>query len=212
MQMGRGVFESASDTMRAMKKLVLLLAVACGFGATALAQETADKPYEFILAKRAAQDARYAEAIGRIDKVVAHNPDNAVLQFERAMILVDASRLDAAEAALRKVTTAHPDFYDAQRVLGRLLLDRAGTDRAKVDEALTHLQTAYKLNADDIGTGMGVAQILLTTGRTAEAEKVLASLLERAPDQRQLNYAYAQVLTKLGRGDESWQYLERAVE
>jgi tetratricopeptide (TPR) repeat protein len=195
-----------------MKNLILLLAVASGFGATVLAQETPEDPYDFILAKLAAQDARYDEALSRIDKVLAHNPDNGVLQFERAMILIDASRLDAAEAALRKVTVAHPDFYDAQRVLGRLLLDRAGTDRAKVDEALGHLQLAFKLNPDDIGTGMAVAQILLSTGRTADAEKVLASLLERAPDQRALNYTYAQVLTKLGRGDESRHYLERAVE
>ena len=41
---------------------------------------------------------------------------------------------------------------------------------------------------------------------------MIASLLERAPDQRALNYNYAQVLTKLGRGDESKQYLERAVQ
>ena len=198
--------------MQAMKKFLLLLGVAAIFSTTATAQEFPDDPYEFILAKLAAQDSRYDEALSRIDKVVARNPENAVLQFERAMILIDASRLDAAETALRKVTTLRPEFYDAQRVLGRLLLDRAGTDRAKVDEALTHLQAAFKINPDDIGTGMAVAQILLSTGRTADAEKVLALLLERAPDQRALNYTYAQVLTKLGRGDESKQYLERAVQ
>jgi predicted Zn-dependent protease len=198
--------------MLAMKKSFLLLLVACICSATALAQEFSEDPYEFILAKLAAQDARYDEALSRMDKVLSRNPDNIVLQFERAMILIDASRLDAAESALRKVTTARPDFYDAQRVLGRLLLDRAGTDRAKVDDALMHLQAAFKLNPDDIGTGMGVAQILLSTGRTSEAEKVLATLLERAPDQRALNYTYAQVLTKLGRGGESRQYLERAVQ
>ena len=199
--------------MRPMKNWILLLIIACAGSGTALAQQpSSDDPYEFILAKLAAQDSRYDEALSRIDKVIAHNPDNAVLQFERAMILIDASRLDAAETALRKVTLARPDLYDAQRVLGRLLLDRAGTDRAKVDQALAHLQAAYKVNPDDIGTGMGVAQILLSTGRTAEAEKVLASLLERAPDQRTLNYVYAQLLTKLGRGDESKQYLQRAVE
>ena len=198
--------------MPAMKKLSLLLFVALVFSATAPAQEFSDDPYEFILAKLAAQDSRYDEAIARMDKLVARNPENSVLQFERAMILVDASRLDAAESALRAVTTSRPDFYDAQRVLGRLLLDRAGTDRTKVDEALSHLQAAFKLNQDDVGTGMAVAQILLSTGRTADAEKVLGTLLERAPDQRVLNYTYAQVLTKLGRGDESRQYLERAVQ
>ena len=198
--------------MQSMKKSLLLLVVACAFSAVAPAQEFSEDPYEFILAKLAAQDARYDDALSRMDRVLARNPDNSVLQFERAMILIDASRLDAAEAALRKVTTSRPDFYDAQRVLGRLLLDRAGADRAKVDEALSHLQAAFKVNPDDIGTGMAVAQILFSTGRTADAEKVLASLLERAPDQRTLNYTYAQVLTKLGRGDESRQFLERAVQ
>jgi tetratricopeptide (TPR) repeat protein len=198
--------------MPSMKKLLLLLSVALVFTDTAPAQEFSDDPYEFILAKLAAQDGRYDEAVSRIDRVVSRNPGNPVLQFERAMILIDASRPDAAEAALRSVTTTRPDFYDAQRVLGRLLLDRAGSDRAKVDEALSHLQAAFKINLDDIGTGMAVAQILLTTGRTAEAERALATLLERAPDQRVLNYTYAQVLTKLGRGDESRQYLERAVQ
>jgi tetratricopeptide (TPR) repeat protein len=198
--------------MQLMKKLLLLISVACIFSTAAPAQEFSDDPYQFILAKLAAQDARYDEALSRMDKVLARNPDNGVLQFERAMILIDASRLDAAEAALRKVTTTRPDFYDAQRVLGRLLLDRAGVDRTKVDEALTHLQAAFKINPDDIGTGMAVAQVLLSTGRAAEAEKVLGALLERAPDQRTLNYTYAQVLTKLGRGDESKQYLERAVQ
>ena len=198
--------------MQSMKKLFLLLVVALVFSAAAGAQEFSEDPYEFILAKLAAQDARYDEALSRMDKVLARNPDNTVLQFERAMILIDASRLDAAEVALRKVTTVRPDFYDAQRVLGRLLLDRAGADRAKVDEALSHLQAAFRINPDDIGTGMAVAQILLSTGRTADAERVLGALLERAPDQRTLNYTYAQVLTKLGRGDESRQFLERAVQ
>ena len=198
--------------MRSMKNWVLLLAAACVFSVPAVAQDTANDSYEFILAKLAAQDSRYDEALSRMDKIISRNPENSVLEFERAMILIDASKPDAAEAALRDVTTSHPDFFDAQRVLGRLLLDRAGNDRAKIDEALTHLQAAFKLNPDDIGTGMAVAQILLSTGRTADAEKALATLLERAPDQRTLNYTYAQVLTKLGRGDESRQYLERAVQ
>lgn len=195
-----------------MKKSLLLLTLASVFSLTAAAQDFSEDPYEFIMAKLAAQEGRYDDALTRIEKVVARNPGNSVLQFERAMILIDASRTDLAEAALRKVTIEHPDFYDAQRVLGRLILDRSGTDRGKVEDALTHLQAAFKINPDDIGTGMAVAQILLSTGRTAEAEKTLATLLERVPDQRALNYYYSQVLTKLGRGDESRQYLERAVQ
>jgi predicted Zn-dependent protease len=198
--------------MNSMKKWILVLLAALFVSAAAVAQEFSQDPYEFILAKLAAEDGKYDDALARIDKVIARQPDNGVLQFERAMILIDAGRPSLAETDLRKVTAAHPDFFDAQRILGRLLLDRAGSDKDKINEALTHLQAAYRLNPDDLGTGMAISQILLSTGRTADAEKVLASLLERAPDQRALNYNYAQVLTKLGRGDESKQYLERAVQ
>ncbi|HEX9459746.1 MAG TPA: tetratricopeptide repeat protein [Thermoanaerobaculia bacterium] len=199
-------------TMRLMKKCTLLLLALLAFSVAAGAQETADDPYEFILAKLAADDGRFDEALSRIDKIVAKNPQNAVILYERALILIDASKVETAEAELRKVVALQPNFYDAERVLGRVLLDRAGTDRAKVDEALIHLQNAFRIYPDDLGTGMAISQIYLASGRPAEAEKVLASMLERAPDQRGLNYSYAQVLTKLGRGAESLKYLERAVE
>jgi len=171
-----------------------------------------DEPYEFILAKLAAGEGHFDEALTRIDKVIEKNPANPVLYFERAMIYVDASRMDRAETDLRKAISANPQFYDAERVLGRLLLDRAGTDRVKLDEALGHLQTAFRLNPDDLPTGMAISQLLVAAGRAADAEKVLAALVERAPDQRGLNYNYAQILTKLDRAGEAKQYLERAVQ
>jgi tetratricopeptide (TPR) repeat protein len=202
--------------MTAMNKFLVLLMVLLPMSAGAQQQlqppVNPDDSYDFIIAKLASEDGRYDEALARIDKLVAKNPDNPVLQYERASILVDASRIDQAEEALKKVVAAKPDFYDAQRMLGRILIDRAGTDRGKIDEALVHLQAAFKLYPDDLATGMAVTQILLSTGRNADAEKVLAALLERAPDQRGINFTYAQVLTKLGRGNESKQYLERAIE
>lgn len=198
--------------MRLMKTYALMLLALLAFSVAAGAQESTDDPYEFILAKLAADDGRYDEALSRIDKIVARNPENAVVLYERALILVDASKTDAAEAELRKVVILQPKFYDAERLLGRVLLDRAGTDKTKVDEALVHLQNAFHIYPDDLATGMAISQIYLAGGRPAEAEKVLAVMLERAPDQRGLNYAYAQVLTKLGRGAESLKYLERAVE
>jgi tetratricopeptide (TPR) repeat protein len=197
--------------MKSMRKLILLAAAVLSIAVTASAQDYPSEPYEFILAKLASAEGRFDEALGHLDKVLEKEPDNSVLLYERAMILVDASRIDKAEAELRKVVTIKPEFYDAQRILGRILLDRAGSDRTKVDEALDHLKAAFKANPDDLGTGIAVSQIYVSTGRTAEAEKVLAQLIERAPDQRALNYNYAQVLTKLGRGNESKQYLERAV-
>ncbi len=199
--------------MTAMKKLVFLLIALLPISAGAQSSAiSSDDSYEFIQAKLAAADGRFDEALAKLDKLVAKSPDDPVLQYERAMILIDASRIDDAEAVLRKVVATKPDFYDAQRMLGRIIIDRAGSDRAKIDDALTHLQAAFKIYPDDLATGMGVAQILLNGGRWADAEKVLGTMLERAPDQRAINYMYGQVLTKLGRGNESRQYYERAVE
>lgn len=199
--------------MTVMKKLVFLLTILVPLSAGAQAPTiNSDDSYDFILAKLAAEDGRFDEALAKLDKLVAKSPNDVVLQYERAMVLVDASRIDEAEAALRNVVAAKPDFYDAQRMLGRIILDRAGSDRAKIDDALGHLQAAFRIYPDDLATGMAVAQILINTQRWADAEKVLGTMLERAPDQRTINYMYGSVLTKLGRGDESKQYFERSVE
>jgi predicted Zn-dependent protease len=203
--------------MKSMKKCAILIASLLVLGAVAAsAQEppapvSSDESYEFILAKLAAEDGHFDDALATIDKLVTRHPDNMVLLYERAMMRIDASRREEAESDLRKVVAASPTFYDAQRVLGRMILDRAGSDRSKVEDALPHLQAAYKLNPDDLVSGMTVAQIFINTKRPAEAEKVLAALLERAPDQRALNYNYALVLSSLNRDPEARQYLEKAV-
>src|SRR5204862_5757288 len=111
-----GVFVSAGDTMPTMKKLAVLLLAMLGFALAAVAQEYSEDPYEFILAKLAADDGRFDEALQRLDKLAQKNPDNAVLRFERAMVMLDASRTDAAEAELRKVVAIQPGFYDAERI------------------------------------------------------------------------------------------------
>lgn len=196
--------------MKTLKRALVLLTV-LSFATVAGAQESPNEPYEFLIAKLAAEEGRYDEAISRLDRIIAANPKDPILLFERAMMFIDSGRFERAETELRQVVALSPDLYDAQRVLGRLLLDRAGMDRKRVDEALEHLQTAYKLNPDDLSTGAAVAQILMTMNKNAEAERVLATLLERAPDQRSFNYSYAQILTRLGRGNESQKYLERAV-
>ncbi|MFL6248658.1 MAG: tetratricopeptide repeat protein [Thermoanaerobaculia bacterium] len=194
-----------------MKKYSLLLVAALALTTAALAQEFPEEPHEFLLAKLAAEEGRFDEALKHIDKVIAKTPADPVLLYERAMILIDSGRIDRAEAELRKVTQQSPEFYDANRVLGRVLLDRAGSDRAKVEEALGYLQAAYKANPDDLSTGIAVSQILRSLNRTVDAEKVLAAMVERAPDQRALNFNYAQVLAALERTAEAKQYLERTV-
>src|SRR4051812_43265203 len=95
------------------KTLVVTLLLLTGFNVPARAQAPSDDAYEFILAKMAADEGRLDEALTRVDKIVVRNPQNGVLLFERAMILIDASKVDAAEAELRKVVAMQPNFFDA---------------------------------------------------------------------------------------------------
>jgi predicted Zn-dependent protease len=208
---GRAERVHPGATMKAMKKFALALLAVFSFAAVAGAQQFPSEPYEFLLAKMAADEGRFDEALTRIDRVIAKAPDDPVLRYERAMMLIDAGKIDRAESELRQVLTKNPDFYDANRVLGRILLDRGSADRERVEEALRYLQAAYKAYPDDFSTGLAAAHILTSLNRLPEAERILSSMVERAPDQRALNFQYAQVLTKLGRGSESKQYLERAV-
>jgi len=198
--------------MKKMKKYSLFLLAVLAFAAVAGAQEFSNDSYDFVLSKLLANEGRYDEAIERLDKVIAKNPDNAVLLYEHAMLMLEAGRMQRAESELRNVVAKNPDFYDANRVLGRLLLDRAGNSRFAVDEALKYLQAAFKANPDDLAIGLTVSQILTSLDRTADAEKILGQMVERMPDQRAINYNYAQVLTKLGRAADARQYLERAVQ
>ncbi|HYH07522.1 MAG TPA: tetratricopeptide repeat protein [Thermoanaerobaculia bacterium] len=197
--------------MKTLKKSFLAGLVTFSLAFAAVAQEFPTEPHEFLLAKLAAEEGRFEEALERLDRIIQKTPGDPILHYERAMVLIDTGRIDKAEVELRTVVQKSPEFYDANRVLGRILLDRAGADRTKIGEALTYLQAAFKANPDDLSTGVAVSQILRSLDRTAEAERVLAAMVERAPDQRSLNFNYAQVLTSLNRTADARTYLERTV-
>lgn len=197
--------------MTKMNQYLLVLVAVLSLAGVAGAQEFPSDTHEFLMARLAADEGRFEEALDRIDEVIRKNPGNAVLLFERAMILVDAGRIDRAEAELREAVKLAPGFFDANRMLGRLLLDRSAGSRAKIEEALPFLQAAFKANPDDLSIGIAVSQILGSLGRDEEAAQILATMVERAPDQRALNFSYAQVLSKLGRESEAVRYLERTV-
>lgn len=175
------------------------------------AQEEPDEMYGFMAARLAAERGEYSRAIDLISKVIEKNPTDSVLRYERAEIYAAAAKLDKAIAELREVVKLSPKFYEAQRLLGRILIDTSGGNREKVDEALVFLEAAYRLQPSDLGTGLAIVQIHLSAGRSEEAERVLGELAESSPDNRTVNYQYSQVLMKAGRTQEAKPYLERVV-
>src|SRR4051812_40371049 len=88
-QSGPASVSDPSATMTTMKNLSITLLLGA-FAAVAAAQEFPTEPYDFLVAKMAASEGRFDDAISRIDRVIEKNPDNAVLLYERAMFYIDS--------------------------------------------------------------------------------------------------------------------------
>lgn len=197
-----------------MKQLMKRLFAVATLALTTLfagAQETPSEMYGFMAARLAAERGEFSRALDLIDEVIQKNPGDPVLRYERAEIYASAAKLDKAIAELREVVKLSPTFYEAQRLLGRILIDTSGGDRKKVDDALVYLDAAYRLQPSDLGTGLAIVQIHLAAGRTEDAERVLGELAEMSPDNRTINYQYSQVLVKAGKTEQAKPYLARVV-
>ncbi|MCA1732120.1 MAG: tetratricopeptide repeat protein [Acidobacteria bacterium] len=189
--------------------LAIALTLAAAAAGAAPASPTPSPAFDYMQARLAANAGDYDTALQLMDRLIAREATDPILLFERARILLDAQRIPRAESELRKIVTLAPDFFDANRLLGRLLIDRSGGTPAKIDEGLIYLQKAYALSPDDLGTGMTIAQILVMNERWEEAAAVMGTVLERAPDNPSAAFTYAKILTRLGRDKEATEFLER---
>lgn len=187
---------------------ILTLIILCS---VPLLAEDAEDAALFMKGRLAAEGERLEEALQIFDRLTARHEENPVLHFERAKILAKQKQFGPAEKALRKAIDLDPGFYDARKHLGRMLLDRSGGDRARVEEALEQLTIAYQLQPNDIATGLTISQVFIGLGRMDDAKLILDGLLERMPDHRSVNYQYAQVLLRMDRRDEAATYLEKVV-
>lgn len=165
----------------------------------------------FLRGRLAAENEQFDEALGIFDDLTRRHDDNPVLHYERARVLANLRRFGNAESALRKAIELDPAFYDARKLLGRMLLDRSSGHQGRVEEALEHLEIAFQLQPNDLATGLTISQVMLGLGRIEEAKKVVEGLLERTPDHRSVNYQYAQVLLREGDKEGAAKYLENVV-
>lgn len=189
-----------------LSTFLLIVAISLPAAAQA-ARETSDAEL-FLKGRFAAEDGRLEEALAIFDQLVEGEPSNPILHYERAKVLLDLRRFDDAERGLRRTIGIDPSFYDARKLIGRMLLDRSAGQRNRIEEALEHLQIAFQLQPNDLASGLTVSQILMGLGKIDEAKKIVEALLDRTPDHRSVNYQYAQVLLRLGERVEAARYLE----
>jgi tetratricopeptide (TPR) repeat protein len=167
------------------------------------------------------------EALAVLGKAIEHEPGNALLWYEQALVESRLGRSDKAVADLRKTIQLKPDFADAENNLGTNLVqtgDQQGAETAfrtalvinpydagaqanlgrllagKSDwrQSAFHLTKAVQLNPSDSNAHLAYSVVLLQMNRLADAEKEAEAALKVDPKSPQANDLLRQILTLKG--------------
>jgi tetratricopeptide (TPR) repeat protein len=170
------------------------------------------------------------EALAVLQRAIEHEPDNALLWYEQALIESRAGKWEQAVEHLRKALEFKPDFADAQNNLGIDLAEMGDQQSAETafraalvinpydaginanlgrslaakndwKEAAFHFQKAVQLDSSDANTHLAYSVVLLQMGRLPEAERQAESALRADPKSPQAKDLLAQILAqKVGQG------------
>lgn len=150
---------------------------------------------------------RYAEAIEILDRAIALYPDELTAYANKGNILNDKSDGPAAEAIFLHLVQRAPRNSDFQRALGRALWFQS-----KLDAAAMRFRQAVSLQKDNIDAWLDLAAVVVESGKPEAGLKLLDKGLEANPDSPRLLRSKAATYRRLGRADESRQFLESLSE
>jgi tetratricopeptide (TPR) repeat protein len=168
------------------------------------------------------------EALAVLQKAAEHEPVNALLWYEQALIESRAGKRESAIADLRKTLQLKPDFADAQNNLGtnlaqigdqqgaevafraaltinpydagtRANLGRLLAGKADWTEAAFQLQKSVQLDDSDANAHMAYSVVLMQLNRIAEAKKEAEAAVRADPKSQQAHDLLGQILTQKSR-------------
>ncbi len=116
------------------------------------------------------------EALARVDKVLAQNPDNHVASNMKAEILLAQNKIPEAREVLRKVIKLKPDYRSSYVSLGRSYAVENNTD-----EVIKVYESGLKTIPKDPVLITGLASIYERTGEQQKAISLYKQVLESEP-------------------------------
>jgi uncharacterized protein (TIGR02466 family) len=149
------------------------------------------------LAVTLCKQERAAEALAQIEAAERHGLAHPRLAPTRARALMLLDRYDEAETVLAAVVAARPDDLDSQFMLAQLRHVRGDEDFAAA------LREATQLPAAPPAVAMMHADVLRRAGHTAEAERLIHSLIARHGRAPQLLSSLANLLHESARNAEA---------
>jgi tetratricopeptide (TPR) repeat protein len=151
---------------------------------------------------------RYAEAREQFEVLVKENPQNAEVNMAVALLAVQASDYDAAEAQLKRVLEL--DYKDPDAA--RLYLGQVNEERKRFEEALKWYSSVNR-GGQYINAQARYAGVLAKQGRLAEARQHLQQVSAQSNVERvQLTQAEAQLLREANAYKEAFDVLGQALE
>lgn len=144
------------------------------------------------------EEGDFAEAVRRLDQLVAEEPDDAGAFAIRALCLARLERLRDAEASASRATLLDPDTAFHHRVLAQVLVERAEFRRA-----LAAAREAAALEPDEPDHHVLVARVEAGQGRWEAALRTVEHALALDPEHGDGLRLRALVLQVRGRADEA---------
>lgn len=129
-----------------------------------------------LLAGIALQSGRHSLAETFAKRAMAVRPDNAELHRILAAALMERGKPAAAAQSAKRALELDPNFAPA-----RLLLGNALHAAADLDGAEREWRAVLAVTPADVPTQYNLAQLLLKTGRNAEARSLLEGAVAKAP-------------------------------
>ena len=162
------------------------------------------------------------EALAVFQRAIEHEPDNALLWYEQALIESRGGKREQAIQDFRKALELKPDFADAQNNLGTNLIQIGNQQGAELafraalstdpydgsthanlgrllagkgdwNQAAFHLKKATELDPEDVNARMAYAVVLLQMNRLPEAEKEAETAVKADPKSVQAEDLLTQI-------------------
>ena len=151
---------------------------------------------------------RYEEAETTLLSALRKNPENIDAMRFLAMVYNDQDKkLLDAEALLRRAIAIAPDFHQALRNLGKILVDNH-----KLVEALEIYQRLVDLKPNDDDAWSGYGWALAQAGRVKDAEEAYRRSLEIRPEAPGVHMSRAHMLKTLGEQEKALEAYRKSIE
>ena len=149
---------------------------------------------------------RHEEAVQEVRRGSQLEPLSLVVSHHAAWVYIRARLFDQAVDQCREALEFDPNFP-----MGHYWLGLATGLKSLYDEAIPALETAHRAVGATFAT-LELARVYAASGRTAEAQRILAEMHQTFNESYAEPYGFATVYAALGQTDQAFQWLERACQ